>query len=220
MREQQARPVTRLAQAYVAAREKSLRAALGWLARRLLYAAPRSIRHVNARSARSRSRLRARTPIACCALALLWLTGCGDDGATPQAELELGSGEASFEPASNGSEQRLYAGTQGGHHVWLSMRVRGLDGENLQFTLDVVPSAPAPPAHTEASIRFTRATSLGEGWYEFTGWPARVLMPECAVGQPVQLSVTLRDAAGRTVQGDLEVIAGAPLHDFAVPCVP
>lgn len=158
-------------------------------------------------------------PLACGALVLLCLAGCGGaDGGGPDvpAELELGSGEASFEPASDGSELALYAGTQGGHHVWLSMRVRGLSGPDLQFTLDVVPSPPAPPAHTEVSLHFTEAAEPGS--YEYVGWPARVLMPECAVGQPVQLSVQLSDARGRSVEAQLEVIPGPPTHGFSVEC--
>lgn len=153
-------------------------------------------------------------------VALCWAAACGDESEAPPLELELGSGEVDFEPASDGDELQLYAGTQGGHHVWLSMRVRGVSGPDLLFSLDVVPSEPAPPAHTEVSLHFDAAPALGEGWYQYVGWPARVLMPECAVGQPVQLAVTLRDAAGRSMQAELEVIPGAPQHPFSVPCVP
>jgi hypothetical protein len=161
-------------------------------------------------------------PIACAALtlALLCLAGCGDTRGSPDGlpELELGSGEATFEPASNGSELALYAGTQGGHHVWLSMRVRGLSGPDLQFSLDVVPSPPAPPAHTEVTLHFADAPAGGP--YEYVGWPARVLMPECAVGHPVQISVQLSDAQGKSVEAELEVIPGPPTHGFAVECRP
>jgi hypothetical protein len=156
------------------------------------------------------------------ALALLCLAGCGDaaGGAEASAELELGSGEASFEPASDGSELALYAGTQGGHHVWLSMRVRGLAGPDLQFSLDVVPAPPAPPAHTDVSLHFAAAPAHGSYEYEFVGWPARVLMPECAVGHPVQLSVRLSDAQGNSAEAELEVIPGPPTHGFSVACAP
>jgi hypothetical protein len=158
-------------------------------------------------------------PRACAALTVLSLAGCGaPGGGEAPAELELGSGEASFEPASDGSELPLYAGTQGGHHVWLSMRARGLSGPDLQFSLDVVPSLPAPPAHTEVSLHFSDGPA-GDS-YEYVGWPARVLMPECAVGHPVQLSVRLSDARGRSVEAELSVIAGPPRHGFSVECPP
>jgi hypothetical protein len=151
-----------------------------------------------------------------------WLCGaCADDaGAPPAPELELGSGEVSFEDASDGDELQFYAGTQGGHHVWLSMRVRGLSGPQLELSLDVVPSAPAPPAHTDVQLHFEPVSELGAGWYEYVGWPARLLMPECAVGKPVQLSVSLSDAQGHSVHAALEVVPGPPRNGFAQECAP
>ena len=133
--------------------------------------------------------------------------------------LALGSGESSFESVEPGQELTLYAGTQGGHHVWLSMRMAGLDPDSVRMVLDVVPELPAPPAHTEVELSFTERPEADDGLpFEFVGWPARVLAPECAVGKPVQLRVQLSDRAGHVVSAELEVIAGAPRLPFAVEC--
>jgi hypothetical protein len=145
----------------------------------------------------------------------------------PELELALGSGEASFEPAQDGDRLPLYAGTQGGHHIWLSMRVRGFQSDDLRLILDVVPAEPAPPAHTDVQVHFSpvltavagdSAIAAGELTREFVGWPARVLAPECAVGKPVQLSVQLEDDQGHMIKGALEVIADPPALGFASAC--
>lgn len=152
----------------------------------------------------------------------LSLACCGDDAQPrpPAVELLLGSGEASFEPASSGDTLTLYAGTQGGHHVWLSMRMRGFDTESVRMILDVIPEPPAPPAHTEVALRFTqRADSADDGLpYEFAGWPARVLAPECAVGKKVLLRVQLLDDAGHALSQELDVVAGEPRLPFSNDC--
>lgn len=167
-------------------------------------------------------------------LPLMWVaTACaGEDGAlqtarppssegelTSSAELELGSGEASFEPARAGEHLRLYAGTQGGHHIWLSVRVRGFESEQVRMILDVVPAEPAPPARTDVKLHFTPVAD-DEGLREFVGFPARVLEPACAAGKPVRLSVQLEDGDGQHVAGELEVVADAPPLGFASECGP
>jgi hypothetical protein len=145
--------------------------------------------------------------------------GCGADPAAP-AELALGTGEASFEPAQSGDTLTLVAGTQGGHHVWLSMRMRGFDPESLRMVLDVVPEEPLPPAHTEVQLHFTQRTDASDDDlpYEYAGWPARVLMPECAVGKSVLLRVELLDAKGHDVSQELTILAGAPRFPFSTEC--
>lgn len=151
---------------------------------------------------------------------LVLLFGCGGDNAGEAPELRLGTGEASFESASSGETLTLYAGTQGGHHVWLSMRMRGFDPESLRMLLDVVPPEPLMSAHTDVSLHFTlRDDDSDDGLpYEYAGWPARVLMPECAVGKEVLLRVTLRDGKGHEASEELTVIAGAPNFPFSSEC--
>jgi hypothetical protein len=149
------------------------------------------------------------------ALLLLLALGCGDD-ASSEVPLTLGSGEAEFEPFTSGGHLRLYAGTQGGHHVWLSMRAELAPGR-VQMVLDVVPSPPAEPAHSEVEIDFN-AVDGKPGLVEFVGWPARVLDPACAVGKPVELVVTLRDEGGTRARGELVVIPDPPTAGFPVSC--
>lgn len=141
-------------------------------------------------------------------------------------QLELGSGEVAFEAVQQGDHLQLHAGSQGGYHVWLSIRARGFKSDKLRFVLDVVPSAPAPPAHTDTPIRFTPVGAADGGApspdaggpLEFIGWPARVLAPECAVGKTLRLSVQLDDGLGQTAKGELEVVADPPAIAIQDPC--
>lgn len=152
------------------------------------------------------------------ATAFLAPAACGDaDGRVPA--LVLGVGESAFYPAHDGDTAALVAGAQGGHHVWLSLRAAGLEPEGARMILDVTPTAPAPAAHSEVEIDLTPS---GDPRFpdEFVGWPARVLMPECAVDRPVAFMVTLRDARGRTASTELSLIAGAPRLPFAAACAP
>lgn len=58
-----------------------------------------------------------------------WATGAPDDckpaGATSPV-LELGTGETSFLPIADGQTLSLVTGPQGGHHLWISLRMKGI----------------------------------------------------------------------------------------------
>jgi hypothetical protein len=164
------------------------------------------------------SALLSRSAAALRLLALAAVLSCGGD--SQPTELVLGTGEAGFEPAADGDTLTLYAGTQGGHHVWLSMRMRGFEPESVRMILDVIPELPAPPARTEIPLHFTaRSGEIDDGLpFEFTGWPARVLAPECAVDAPVLLRVQLLDARGHDLTRELRVVAGPPRLPFSSEC--
>ncbi len=153
-------------------------------------------------------------------LGFLW--GCGGDpggGRPARGMLELGTGEVSFETVTPGQHLGLHAGTQGGHHVWLSMRVRGLAPDGIVFTLDTIPSDPAPVAHGELELDFEPVPG-SSGLFEFVGWPARVLAAECAVDKPVTIKVKLEDVDGHVAEAELEIVADPPKTDFPNPCSP
>ncbi len=147
--------------------------------------------------------------LACC--------GGGSDTPAVSVELVLGTGEANFEPFMPGDPLELYAGTQGGHHVWLSVRVEGLEPEGILFQLDVDPTPPAPPALTEVQLDFVPVAGQANT-YELVGWPARVLAPECVVGHPVTLTVRLEDTQGRVAMAETQVTPTAPQNGFSKPC--
>ncbi len=165
-------------------------------------------------------------PLVC---ALLITGACGNDRAVKPIETQLviGTGEAEFETLRSGDHLELHAGTQGGHHVWLSMRAQGLDPDGIRMVLEVIPTEPAPTAKSELLLDFTSipgSADLGaeagptDEWVEFVGWPARVLAPECAAGQRVELRLSLEDRHGRTAHGSSAVIADPPKAGFQTAC--
>lgn len=152
------------------------------------------------------------------ALVLDASSDAGDDaGDEAHTSVELGSGETAFEPTVDAQHLKLYAGTQGGHHVWLSFRAHGLEPRGVRMTLDVVPAPPAQPAHSDVVINLDPAPD-GSDAYEFIGWPARILDPECAVGELVELSLTLTDQSGKQASGALGVIPDPPELGFTRSC--
>jgi len=148
------------------------------------------------------------------------LAACGADtqlssGVGPS--LELGTGTERFEPIVPGEMLRLYAGTQGGHHVWLSYRVTGFDPIEVHMELDVTPAPPARPAHTDVMLDLT-AVADKEDTFEYLGWTAQVLDPECAAPGPVDLDLTITDSQGRMEQSSIQVEALPPEEGFRRPC--
>lgn len=158
-----------------------------------------------------------------CLGALLGFGACADDPTPRPPSVELGTGETAFEPVMPAAHLAFHAGTQGGHHVWLSYRVFGLLPQGIRMELDVVPEPPARPAHTDVLLDLTQVPSEAAKastpeTYEFVGWPAQVLDPECAVGKSVTLTLKLTDTAGLSVEGSLEVIPDPPALGFAQDC--
>lgn len=140
-----------------------------------------------------------------------------DAGDSGPGLVVLGSGETSFEPTDEQQHLKLYAGTQGGHHVWLSYRVEGLMPVDVRMVLDVVPAPPARPAHTDVVLDLD-PVAVGADGSEFIGWPARVLDPECAVGGVVSISLTLTDKNGKQASGSMTVIPDPPELGFPRTC--
>jgi hypothetical protein len=133
----------------------------------------------------------------------------------------LGTGEQAFEPVANGQHLRLYAGTQGGHHVWLSFRVRGL-AQRVRMLLEIEPPDPAPPSRSNLNVLLYPVMDADAGalddTLEYVGFPARILSPECAVGKATHLSLSLRDAEGHEVESEIDIIPDPPEGGFATQC--
>jgi hypothetical protein len=144
----------------------------------------------------------------------LLLVACGEDGPEVAPALELGTGEWQFETMAAAQRVQLVAGTQGGFHVWLSMRAQGFAGERLRMQLQLR-SARAPVASSDLSLAFEPNE---EGALEFVGWPAQLLDPWCAVDVPLTVEVTLSDAARHSASATVEIVPTAPLNGFPQAC--
>lgn len=53
---------------------------------------------------------------------------------------------------------------------------------------------------------------------EFIGWRAQILQPECAVGSPVQIKLTVEDEHGSSASVESEVVPDPPEQGFRRAC--
>lgn len=67
------------------------------------------------------------------AVVLLCLLFGGCEGGPPL--VEIGTGASRFEPLEDGQSMPLVAGAQGGFHLWISARARGIDPSDVHLTV-------------------------------------------------------------------------------------
>jgi hypothetical protein len=146
---------------------------------------------------------------------LALLSACSDADPDVTPVLELGTGEWTFEPLTPGQRVPLVAGTQGGHHVWLSMRAQGLSGDRLRMKLTLRSSGSSPVSGSDLELTFEPGE---DGWLEFEGWPAQLLAPWCGVELPLAIDVTLSDPAGHSAAASISVVPTAPASGFSQTC--
>jgi hypothetical protein len=133
----------------------------------------------------------------------------GDDAGTP--ELEIGSGETAFASLEKDEMLPYVRGSQGGFHVWISFRVRGLDPQRVLIAVTTkVEGYDDLELERRGRQSFSAVTGdAGTGaTYEYTGWPAQILKAPEHVGERVDIHVHLQDADARIVNGDTTVVIG------------
>ena len=134
----------------------------------------------------------------------LGTAGCGQPVVTIQpvpkeVEVELGTGEAEFQPIEGEPTIEMAAGVQGGFHVWASLMARGF--EERELDVDLVTTV----VDVDDSELIMRPTLRGDQsvdddgvpLWSFTGYPAQVKGAQCANGKRVHLEVTVTDSEGR-----------------------
>lgn len=123
------------------------------------------------------------------AASLAIFVGCA--GASVDAEapsLEVGTGSWRFEPIEDGQPVSLVRGAQGGWHVWVSARVRGMNEDTPVLTIETQPADERrPPQRMESLAHLERAAA--DGTRATIGWAAIIDDPECLVGELMRLRV-------------------------------
>lgn len=123
------------------------------------------------------------------------LAGCTGAEPVGEAVVELGTGEWRFEPLADEQEVTLVMGSQGGYHVWVSVRAEGIDPDDVTFRVEYEP-LDDPSAMQESRIRLDFDTDETDGTPIFLGWPAQLAEPEAFDGRMTTLRVTVRDRHG------------------------
>ena len=135
--------------------------------------------------------------------------GCAD-APTGEAALELGTGSWRFEPLEDGQEVELVRGAQGGWHIWISLRVRGLSGEPPPIALRLQPAdARRPPDETTIALPFDPPRD--DGWRQLVGYTGIVHEPACVVDELLRITATMPAPDGGTLRAkrDVRVRGGA-----------
>ncbi len=136
--------------------------------------------------------------------------GCVPEEPPPSSdfEVELGSGSWRFEALQDGQDVELVRGAQGGWHVWVSVRARGMPEPGIAQLLiesEVEDLEGVPPSVTEARVRFDPVR--GEpGLRELVGWVHVQLAPACVVDHPIRVRVAVTDEAGGATAIDERVV--------------
>lgn len=109
----------------------------------------------------------------------------GDTVGERGASLELGTGSWRFEPLEDGQELELVRGAQGGWHVWLSVRTRGLADRSV-LTLTMQPADESRPARS-ATVTMALDPANDEGFRDFVGYTGILDDPSCLVGEMMRV---------------------------------
>ena len=117
-------------------------------------------------------------------------------------EVVVGTSPDSFNPVASGDVVTLHRGCQGAQHVWVSLRVEGLEEEPSAFELSLRDSERA----------LTTLYLEGEAWrpaegggYELIGLSLVVFDTEAAIGRPLILGAEVRSGSGAVGYGWREV---------------
>lgn len=146
----------------------------------------------------SRTLVRSAVPIL-----LLLLAGC--ESGPPI--VEVGTGTATFEPLEDGQSVPLIEGAQGGWHVWVSIRARGVDPTDVKLDVITYPREAGRPRQTRLHALDLTAR---DGWYERVGLVQVLSLPECYQDREVVVSVDATDRAGRTAHDQRVVVPRWP----------
>lgn len=138
-------------------------------------------------------------------LALGLAVGCADAPPDEEAALELGTGSWRFEPLEDGQEVELVRGAQGGWHVWMSLRVRGMAGEPPPIRLTMQPADESRPIEeTEVALPFDPPRE--DGWRQLVGYTGVVDDPSCAVGELMRIGVSMPMDDGEVMRSERDVV--------------
>lgn len=116
-------------------------------------------------------------------------------------ELLLSAGFTSFVPIDDGQVVDLVAGPQGGHHVWIALRMR-----NLRQVSMVTLTGYAPGLHLDVgplmyNVTFGEDPLLGRCWANYLTFPVDFAVDyKQFLGQELQIKAQVSDSDGATAE--------------------
>jgi hypothetical protein len=127
---------------------------------------------------------------------------CGPAGSGLPA-VQVGTGQSAYLPLTDGQTVRMEEGPQGGHHIWIAVRQQNLRQAGSTTTItSVQPTTGLAGPH--AAYVFTFAPDQG-GFCVLYGLRYQLDADGTDyhqfLGQPLDVTVTIADGAGRTASG-------------------
>jgi hypothetical protein len=129
---------------------------------------------------------------------------CSPD-ATPT--LIFGDGNQTFTPKNDGDTMTMNCGTQGGHHVWIGLQMRGLPQNNVSVMVSSDATGDAGPAPYPVSVfeRFVGSSTAGtcellnlqfqldqvRPYTDYLGHPLDITVTAQKPGDPKQRTATI-----------------------------
>lgn len=130
---------------------------------------------------------------------------CKPDG--QEAVVVVGEGSEVYAPLAEGDVMAVEAGPQGGHHVWVALRARGL--ESRGSLISVTGRAEAISATVGPFATILELHPAEDGWCEVAGVRFQVdqeVPMEALDGQTMSLTAEVRDEAGAVADDTREVV--------------
>jgi hypothetical protein len=123
------------------------------------------------------------------------------DAATTTATLEVGTGMEAFEAFADGDTLDLVPGCQGLQHVWVALRVRGIDPSGTIINLSLVRDRDQVVVSQVFHVRVSLMSVPGQPYHEVVGLTLVVPEPDEALGEDLTLraSVTEKESSGGRV---------------------
>jgi hypothetical protein len=141
-------------------------------------------------------------------------------------EVTLGSGQTNYAPLNDGDTLQIEKGPQGGHHIWVALRMRNLRQSGSTTTITGV--LPDNPTSTIQPTAFVFSFDPDEGGYcklyglrfQLDSGAANLAEDyKRFLGKPIDVTVTVRDTAGRVGQSKRRIkIADKVLCPTGLSC--
>lgn len=127
--------------------------------------------------------------------------------AVGKPDLVVGTGDFEFVPVAGGAPVEIVLGAQGGYHIFISVRARGIDPSSVRFEVGLLDAVSRRAISGDLTVRGSMAPS-GDGWFER---PAMLgilsVPPEQVHGTEVILWARIRDAVGVEIEGEVRAMA-------------
>lgn len=124
-----------------------------------------------------------------------------------EIELEVGTGEWQFEAVSRDSsmlsDAMLARGSQGGFHVWVSMRTfERINPKRVSMSLVAKTDTRVFSVSNQIEVDFVERN---DGSFAFIGWPAQLVPPECADDKTLTVEVEINTKDGKHAKASMQV---------------